>query len=107
LGASRRLRLTPEAAGPGYPLQFLLRPAPQKFRSYPWRVAVRRIRSAGLVILRILRHSTAINFMGSMFNKFIDLRNNSLGTFYMEHIMKPDNETGNFMPVKQIENFSA
>jgi hypothetical protein len=85
----------------------LLRSTPQKFRSYPWRVAVRRIRSAGLVILRILRHSTAINFMGSMFNKFIDLRNNSLGTFYMEHIMKPDNKAGNPTPVKQVKNFFA
>jgi hypothetical protein len=43
--------------------------------------------------------------MRHMFNKFINLRNNRLGAFYMEHIVKLDNEPGNSMPVKQAEDF--
>jgi hypothetical protein len=45
--------------------------------------------------------------MGSMLNKFIYLRNNRLGAFYMKYIVKPDNESGNSMPVKQVEDFFA
>jgi hypothetical protein len=40
-----------------------------------------------------------------MLYKFIDLRDNRLGAFYMEYIVKFDNETGNAIPVKQVEDF--
>jgi hypothetical protein len=39
--------------------------------------------------------------------KATDLRNNRPGAFYMERIVKPDNEAGNSMPVKQVKNFFA
>jgi hypothetical protein len=48
-----------------------------------------------------------MGFVGSVLYKFIDLRNNRLGAFYMEYIVKLDNETGNTMPVKQAEDFFA
>jgi hypothetical protein len=43
----------------------------------------------------------------SVFHKFIDLRDNSLGAFYMEYIVEPDNKIGNAMPVKQAEDIFA
>jgi hypothetical protein len=66
---------------------------------------MRRIRSGGLVNLRVLGHLMIINFMDSMCNKFVDLRNNSLGAFYVEYIVKLDNKTGSSIPIKQIEDF--
>jgi hypothetical protein len=42
-----------------------------------------------------------------MLYKFVDLRNNRLRAFYMEHIVKLDNETGNSIPVEQAEDFFA
>jgi hypothetical protein len=47
----------------------------------------------------------ATEFMVSMLYKFIDLSDNRLRAFYMEYIMKPDNEIGNPVPVKQAEGF--
>jgi hypothetical protein len=38
--------------------------------------------------------------MISSLDKFIDLRDNRPGAFYMEHIVKPDNKIGNPIPVK-------
>jgi hypothetical protein len=48
-----------------------------------------------------------MGFVGSVLYKFIDLRNKRLGAFYMKHIVKLDNETGNSIPVKQVEDFFA
>jgi hypothetical protein len=48
-----------------------------------------------------------IGFTSSTFDKFIDLRNNGLGAFYMEYIVKLDNEAGNSIPVKQAKDFFA
>jgi hypothetical protein len=42
----------------------------------------------------------ATRFMVSMLYKFIDLGDNRPGTFYMEYIVKLDNEIGNPVPVK-------
>jgi hypothetical protein len=45
--------------------------------------------------------------MISMLYKFIDLSDNRLRALYMEYIVKPDNEIGNAIPVKQAEDFFA
>jgi hypothetical protein len=48
-----------------------------------------------------------VRFMISMLHKFINLSDNGLGAFYMEYIVKPDNEIGNPISVKQAKNFFA